>query len=215
LSTPAHLPVTQAVRQLTPQQEYIMRKVIYAMSVSLDGFIEATNGDLRWADPDEELHKHFNDQETMIDIHLYGRRMYENMAAYWPTADENPSAPRVEIEYARIWKDMKKIVFSKTLKKVDWNSQLVSENIAEEVNRLKAQPGRDMSVGGAGLASAFMQLGLIDEYCLYVYPVILGGGKPMFPQLRDRIDLKLVETRTFGSAVVLLRYAGIINLLSK
>lgn len=192
-----------------------MRKVIYAMSVSLDGFIEATNGDLRWADPDEELHKHFNDQETMIDIHLYGRRMYENMAAYWPTADENPSAPRVEIEYARIWKDMKKIVFSKTLKKVDWNSQLVSENIAEEVNRLKAQPGRDMSVGGAGLASAFMQLGLIDEYCLYVYPVILGGGKPMFPQLRDRIDLKLVETRTFGSAVVLLRYAGIINLLSK
>jgi len=192
-----------------------MRKVIYAMSVSLDGFIEATNGDLRWADPDEELHKHFNDQETMIDIHFYGRRLYENMAAYWPTADENPSAPRVEIEYARIWKDMKKIVFSKTLKKVDWNSQLVSENIAEEVNRLKAQPGRDMSVGGAGLASAFMQLGLIDEYCLYVYPVILGGGKPMFPQLRDRIGLKLVETRTFGSAVVLLRYAGIINSLSK
>ena len=192
-----------------------MRKVIYAMSVSLDGFIEATNGDLRWADPDEELHKHFNDQETMIDIHFYGRRLYENMAAYWPTADKNPSAPRVEIEYARIWKDMKKIVFSKTLKKVDWNSQLVSENIAEEVNRLKAQPGRDMSVGGAGLASAFMQLGLIDEYCLYVYPVILGGGKPMFPQLRDKIDLKLVETRTFGSTVVLLRYAGIINSLSR
>jgi dihydrofolate reductase len=183
-----------------------MRKVIYAMSVSLDGFIEATNGDLRWSDPDEELHKHFNDWEAMIDIHLYGRRLYENMAAYWPTAGENPSAPKVEVEYARIWKEMKKIVFSKTLKKVGWNSQLVSENITEEVNRLKAQPGKDMSVGGAGLASTFMQLGLIDEYCLYVHPIILGGGKPMFPHLRDKINLQLVETRTFGSGVVLSRY---------
>ena len=183
-----------------------MRNVIYAMSVSLDGFIEAANGDLRWSDPDEELHKHFNDWEAMIDIHLYGRRLYENMAAYWPTAGENPSAPKVEIEYARIWKEMKKIVFSKTLKKVGWNSQLVSENIAEEINRLKAQPGKDMSVGGAGLASTFMQLGLIDEYCLYVHPIILGGGKRMFPLLRDKINLQLVETRTFGSGVVFLRY---------
>ena len=185
-----------------------MRKVIYAMSVSLDGFIEATNGDLRWSFPDEELHKHFNDRETMIDIHLYGRRLYENMAAYWPTADENPSAPKVEIEYARIWKDMKKIIFSKTLKKAGWNSQLVSENIAEEVNRLKAQPGKDMSVGGAGLASTFMQLGLIDEYCLYIHPIILGSGKPMFPHLHDKINLKLIETHTFGSGVVLLKLAN-------
>jgi dihydrofolate reductase len=183
-----------------------MRKVIYAMSVSIDGFIEATNGDLRWSFPDEELHKHFNDRETMIDIHLYGRRLYENMAAYWPTADENPSASKVEIEYARIWKDMKKMVFSKTLKQVGWNSQLVSGNIAEEVNRLKAQPGNDMSVGGAGIAAAFMQLGLIDEYNLYVHPIILGSGKPMFPLLRDKLILQLVETRTFGSGVVLLRY---------
>ena len=178
-----------------------MRRVIYAMSVSLDGFIEATNGDLRWSFPDEELHKHFNDRETMIDIHLYGRRLYENMAAYWPTAGENPSAPRVEIEYARIWKDMKKIVFSRTLKEVGWNSQLVSENIAEEVNSLKAQPGKDMSVGIAGIASAFMQLGLIDEYCL-------GSGKPMFPHLHAKINLKLIETHTFGSGVVLLKLAN-------
>jgi len=117
-----------------------VRRVIYAMSVSLDGFIEATNGDLRWSFPDDELHRHFNDQETMIDIHLYGRRLYENMAAYWPTADETPSAPRVEIEYARIWKAMKKIVFSRTLTEVGWNSQLVSDDIAEVVNRLKAGP---------------------------------------------------------------------------
>ncbi len=89
-----------------------MRKVIYAMSVSLDGFIEAMNGDLRWSFPDEELHKHFNDRESAIDIHLYGRRLYENMAAYWPTADENPLAPKHEIEYARIWRNKPKIVFS-------------------------------------------------------------------------------------------------------
>lgn len=183
-----------------------MRKVIYAMLVSLDGFIEAAGGDLSWSVPDEELHRHFNELERAIDINLYGRRLYETMAAYWPTADEDPAASQVEIEYARIWKEMKKIVFSTTLKEVGWNSHLVRDNIAEEVNRLKAQPGKDLSVGGAGLAATFMQLGLIDEYRLYVHPVILGSGKPMFPPLSDRVDLKLVETRTFGSGVVLLRY---------
>jgi dihydrofolate reductase len=176
------------------------------MSVSLDGFIEDRNGDLNWSYPDEDLHKHFNDLESTIDLHLYGRRLYENMAAYWPTADENPSAPRVEIEYARIWKSMPKIVFSKTMDQVGWNSRLVRGNIAEEVNRLKEQPGKDMSVGGAELASTFMQLGLIDEYWLYVHPVVLGGGKPMFRPLHIKINLLLVETRRFGSGVVLLRY---------
>jgi len=183
-----------------------MRKVIYAMSVSLDGFIEATDGDLRWSDPDEELHQHFNEQERLIDIHLYGRKLYENMAAFWPTAGENPAAPQVEREYAKIWKDMKKIVFSTTLKQVGWNSQLVRGDIAEEVKRLKAQPGGDMSVGGAGLAASFMRLGLIDEYRLYLHPVILGGGKPMFGPLQDRINLRLVGTHPFKSGIVLLRY---------
>lgn len=183
-----------------------MRKVIYAMSVSLDGFIEAPNGDLRWSLIDEELHQHFNDLEARIDIHFYGRRMYEIMAAYWPTAGENLSAPIVELEYARIWKDMKKIVFSKTLKQVGWNDQLVRENIVAEVSKLKALPGKDMSVGGAEIASVFMQHGLIDEFCLYFHPVILGGGKPMFRQVHERINLRLVETRTFGSGVVLLKY---------
>jgi dihydrofolate reductase len=189
-----------------------MRKVMYAMSVSLDGFIEAANGDLSWSFPDEELHKHFNDLESTIDIHLYGRGLYENMAAYWPTADENPSAPKNEIEYARIWRNMPKIVFSKTLDQVGWNSRLVKGNIAEEVTKLKEQPaakdqpGKYLSVGGAELASSFMRLGLIDEYRLYVHPIVLGGGKPMFRPLHDKINLQLVETRTFGSGVVLLRY---------
>jgi dihydrofolate reductase len=183
-----------------------MRKVTYGMSVSLDGYIEAPDGDLSWSFPDEELHQHFNDREAMIDTYLYGRRLYENMAAFWPTADENPTAPQHEIEYARIWKSKPKIVFSKTLDQVGWNSRLVRGNIAEEVRQLKEQPGKDMSVGGAGLASSFMQLDLIDEYWLYVHPVVLGAGKPMFGPLDEEIDLQLVETRTFGSGVMLLRY---------
>ena len=183
-----------------------MRKVIYSMSVSLDGFIKAADGDLNWSYPDEELHKHFNEQEALIDLHLYGRGLYENMAAFWPNADQDPGTPTVEIEYARIWKAMQKIVFSKTLKKVEWNSQLVSENIAEVVNRLKAQPGKDMSVGGAGLAASFMRLGLIDEYRLYLRPIFLGDGKRMFAPLQDKLTVRLVENHLFGSGVVLLRY---------
>ena len=183
-----------------------MRKVIYAMSVSLDGFIEATDGELRWSYPDEELHLHFNQQDQLINLHLYGRGLYENMVSYWPTAGADPSAPQVEREYARLWKDMPKIVFSTTLTEVGWNSRLVSGDIAAEVNRLKAQPGGDMSVGGAGLAGSFIRLGLIDEYRLYLHPLILGGGKPMFHPLLNKINLQLVETHPFGSGVVLLRY---------
>ena len=183
-----------------------MRRVIYAMSVSLDGFIEASDGDLSWSFPDQELHRHFNDLESTIGIHLYGRGLYENMAAFWPTADENPSAPEQEIAYARIWKSMPKVVFSRTLEHVAWNSRLVRGDIAAEVDKLKAQSGGDMSVGGASLASTFMQLGLIDEYRLYVHPVVLGGGKPMFYQQPQAFRLKLLETRRFGSGVVLLRY---------
>jgi len=183
-----------------------MRHVIYAMSVSLDGYIEAANGDLSWSFPDEELHQYFNDRESTFDVLLYGRRLYETMAAYWPTADLNPSAPKYEIEFARIWKSKPKVVFSRTLHQVGWNARLVRENIAEEVNKLKRQPGHRMIVGGAEIASAFTQLGLIDEYWLYLQPLILGGGKPMFRPLDDKVNLQLVETRQFGSGVVLLKY---------
>ena len=183
-----------------------MRKIIYELSVSLDGYIEDGNGGLGWSDPDEELHQHFNDRDRMIDVHLYGRRLYEIMAAFWPTADQDPSAPQYVIEYAHIWKSKPKVVFSKTLDQVEWNSRLVRGDIAEEVKKLKAQPGRYMSVAGAEIAFTFMQLGLVDEYALYVHPVILGSGKPMFRQMPDQIDLQLLETRTFGSGVVLLRY---------
>ena len=185
-----------------------IRKVIFTMSVSVDGFIETASGDISWSSPDPELQHHVIDRESTIDTHLYGRRLYETMVAYWPTADENPSAPEFDIEYARIWRKKRKIVFSKTLAQVGSNCQLLIGNISEEINKLKAQPGKDMFVGGPNLASTFMKLGLIDEYWLYVNPIILGGGKPMFPQLGDRINLKLIETQRFGSGVVLLKLAN-------
>jgi dihydrofolate reductase len=183
-----------------------MRKVIYAMSISLDGFIETSDGDLSWAYPDPELHQHFNQREREIDIHLYGRRLYENMAAYWPTADENPAAPEYVKEYARIWKSIPNLVFSNSLDQVGWNSRLARGDIAQEVNQLKAQPGNNLIVAGAGLAASFMQLDLIDEYWLYLHPLLLGSGKPMFGPLREPLALQLLETRQFGGGVLMMRY---------
>jgi dihydrofolate reductase len=182
-----------------------MRKLIYSMGVSLDGFIAGPGGEIDWSPPDEELHRFHNQQMRETGASLYGRRLYEVMT-YWETADEDPSLPEYELEFARIWKDTPRIVFSKTLEKVEGNARLVRESVAEEVAKLKEQPGKDLAVGGAGLASTFMELGLIDEYRLFVSPVVLGGGTPYFPALDERINLELVETRTFGSRVVYVRY---------
>jgi dihydrofolate reductase len=182
-----------------------MRRLIYSMTVSLDGFIADPHGEIDWSAPDEELHRFHNDQTRELGAHLCGRRLYEVMT-YWETADENPSAPEYELEFARIWKEMPKIVFSKTLEKVEGNYRLVRDGVVEEAAKLKEQPGKDLAVGGAGLASSFIKLGLIDEYRLFVSPVVLGGGTPYFPALEERINLQLVETRTFGSRVVYMRY---------
>lgn len=176
------------------------------MMVSLDGFVEGPNRELDWSAPDQELHEFANDQARERGAFLYGRRLYELMAEYWPSADTNPSAPEHEIEFARIWRDKPKIVFSRTLAKVEWNSRLVRGDIAEEVTQLKEQPGKDLEVGGPNLASTFMRLGLVDEYRVIVHPVVLGSGTPFFPALDSTIDLSLVETRTFGCGVVYLRY---------
>jgi dihydrofolate reductase len=182
-----------------------MRKLIYSMMVSLDGFIEGPNRELDWHVIDEELHTFINDQQSEFDTYLYGRRLYEVMT-YWETADKNLPSPEYELEFARIWKSMPKIVFSKTIEQVQGNTRLVRDNIVEEITKLKAQPGKDMSLGGANLASTFIQLGLIDEYRLFIHPAVLGSGTPFFPTLDVKINLRLVETRDFGSGVVYLRY---------
>ena len=182
-----------------------MRDLIYSMSVSLDGFIAGPDGEIDWSVPDEELHRFHNQRMRETGAELCGRRLYETML-YWETADGNPSATDYELEFARLWKDTPMIVFSKTLEKVEGNARLATDGVAEEVAKLKAEPGEDLAVGGAGLASTCIKLGLVDEYRLFVNPVVLGGGTPYFPPLEERIDLELVETRTFASRVVYVRY---------
>jgi dihydrofolate reductase len=183
-----------------------VRKIVLQMSVSLDGYMEGPDGELDWHLVDDELHYHFNRQLASMDAFLMGRVMYELMAQHWPTADQDPSAGGPEVEFAGIWREMPKLVYSKTLERADWNSTIVRDVVPEEVRALKAQPGGDLSLGGTELTAAFMRHGLIDEFRLYVQPVVLGGGKPLFPPGTDRTQLRLAETRTFGTGVVLLRY---------
>ena len=182
-----------------------MRKLIYSMGTSLDGFIAGPGGEIDWSAPSDELHRFHNERVREIGAQLCGRRLYETML-YWETADEDPSLGETEREFAAIWQSLPKIVFSTTLEHVEGNWRLATDGVAEEVARLKEQPGKDLAVGGAGLASTCTKLGLVDEYRLFVSPVVLGGGTPYFPALDERIELELVETRTFGSRVVFLRY---------
>jgi|WetSurMetagenome_2_1015567.scaffolds.fasta_scaffold53713_4 dihydrofolate reductase len=182
-----------------------MRKVIYSPMVSLDGFVEGPTRNLDWGIVDEELHSFINDQQNQIDTYLFGRRMYEVMVS-WETIGQDKSQPEYILEFARIWKRTHKIVFSKTLDQVQSNATLSKGDIVEEIARLKAEPGKDLGVGGAAIAATLMRSGLIDEYWLYIHPVVLGSGTPMFPPLDAKINLQLVETHTFNSGVVLLRY---------
>jgi dihydrofolate reductase len=183
-----------------------MRKIILQMSVSLDGFFEGPEHELDWQVVDEELHQHFNDQLRTMSAFLDGRVTYELMAAYWPTADLDPAGSPAEVEFAGIWREMPKVVYSRTLDRADWNTTIVRDVVPEEVMALKAQPGGDMVVGGAELAAEFVRHGLLDELRIYVHPVVLGRGRPLFPTLGHEVALRLVETRAFTSGVVLLRY---------
>jgi dihydrofolate reductase len=186
-----------------------MRKIILMMSVSLDGYFEGPNHELDWQLVDVELHSHFNEWLGAMGAFLDGRVTYELMAEYWPTADKDPASTGPIAEFARIWRDMPKIVYSRTLNRADWNTTVVRDVVPEEIMELKAQPGGDLVLGGANLAATFMQHDLIDEYRIYVHPIILGRGRPLFQVPDARINLRLAETRTFGNGVVLLRYQGL------
>jgi dihydrofolate reductase len=182
-----------------------MRTVIYSMSVSLDGFIAGPDGDIGFTAPDEELMRFHLQQTPGIGTELMGRRLYETMLV-WEDA-ETTMSDAVELEFARIWNPIPKVVFSTTLEQVQGNARLASDDVATEVARLRDAPGEGVvSVGGAGLASTLIKLDLIDEYRLFVIPVVLGRGTPYFPPLDAPIELELLETRTFGSRVVYLRY---------
>jgi dihydrofolate reductase len=183
-----------------------MRSVTYSMSVSLDGYIVGPDGTFDWTVPDAEVFRFWIDEIREVGVHLLGRRLYETML-YWETADQDPSLDHAELEWAALWNPLPKVVFSTTLSAVQGTARLASSGLAEEIERLRAEPGEgDIAIGGATLAAEAAALGLIDEYRAMVYPVLVGGGIPFFPQRERRVDLELVETRTFSSRIVYLRY---------
>jgi dihydrofolate reductase len=183
-----------------------MRRIIYFFSASLDGYIEGPNGELEWTTPDEELHFFFNGLEDGIDTHLYGRRMWELMDAFWPTADQDPDSTPAMVEYANIWRSKDKVVFSRSLESADDGVTFVREVDPDRVRAWKAEPGGNMSLGGATLAAEFMKHDLIDEYQVALYPLLLGAGKPMFMPTGNQLQLRLAERRDFDRGVVFLRY---------
>jgi dihydrofolate reductase len=183
-----------------------MGKLIYSLNVSLDGFVETPDHGLDWANVDEELHTWFNDQARAVDASLYGRRMYQLMADYWPTADEDPSAPEAIREFARIWKPMPKIVFSSSLERVEHNGRLVRGDVEAVLEDLRQEFDGDLDVGGPNLASQFVRRGLVDKFQLVVHPVVLGAGTPFWPEVDAPLRLRLVETRTFDSGAELRTY---------
>ena len=185
-----------------------MRPLIFSMGVSLDGYVAGPRGEGDWAVPDADLHRFHNEQTRELGLHVLGRRLYEVMT-YWETAEErNPSAPEHVLEFARIWKPLPKLVYSSSLEAVEGNTRLSRGDPVQEVRALKAEPGGPIAVGGATLAASLTAHGLIDEYRLFVSPVVLGGGAPFFAG-ETHLDLELRETRTFSSRVVYLRYRRI------
>ena len=185
-----------------------MRKLTYGMNLSLDGYIAAPGDDIGWSVPSDELFAWWTDRMREVGLSLYGRKLWELMNAYWPTADQKPGVSPAEIEFARCWQDTPKVVFSSTLRKVDGNARLVAGDAVAEITRLKAEDGGPMEIAGATLAGAAMRAGLIDEYLMLTAPVLVGGGTPFFSKLDKRVKLNLVETRTFPDGVILTRYAA-------
>lgn len=183
----------------------VPRKVIYSMNVSLDGFIADRDGDVDWGAPDDELMRVHIAQTRELAVYAIGRRLYENMRV-WETPEQISENP-LDLEFAEAWNAVPKVVFSATLASVPGIARLAGTDVASEIAKLKVEPGGGtVAVGGAGLAATVSELGLIDEYRLFVHPVVLGNGTPFFPPSKTRLPLNLIETRTFASRVTYSRY---------
>jgi dihydrofolate reductase len=182
-----------------------MAKLIYSAITSLDGYVADENGNFDWAAPDEEVHRFVNDLERPIGTYLYGRRIYETMV-YWETAHTLPDQPPFIQDFAGIWQAADKIVYSKTLETLSSARTRIERDFdSEAVRQLKATAGRDISVGGADLAAQAIKAGLVDEYHLFLTPIIVGGGKQSLPD-NVRLELELLDERHFGNGVVHLHY---------
>ena len=183
-----------------------MRRIVVHMAVSLDGFFEGPDHDISWHLVDDELHTYINEYLASTSAFLMGRVVYGEMEEFWPTADEDPASPPTTAEFAGIWRRLPKIVYSRTLQQVGPNATIVRDVVPDEVHALQDQPGGDMTVGGGDLIASFRAHDLIDEYRLYVNPVLVGLGRRLFGYADSPTGLRLVETRTFGNGVVMLRH---------
>jgi dihydrofolate reductase len=185
-----------------------MAKLIYSAIASLDGYVEDGQGGFGWAEPDEEVLRYLNELERPVGIHLYGRRMYETLR-YWETAPIDESVPDYIRDWTKIWRSADKIVYSRTLNSVSTARTRLERNfVAQEVERLKATVSRDLVVGGPELARQAIEARLVDEYHLYVVPVVVGGGKPWLPH-GIRLDLERVDSHLFASGFIFLRYRAV------
>ena len=183
-----------------------MHSVTYSMGVSLDGYIVGPDGEITGPAPDDETWRLVLGEIRGVGVHLMGRRLYETML-YWESDDHDSPFDDAELEWAALWQPLPKVVFSTTLSAVRGNARLASGDIAEEIARLRAEPGDgDIAIGGAALAAEAAALDLIDEYRIRVYPLLVGGGIPYFPRSERHVELELVESRAFASQMVYLRY---------
>jgi len=180
-------------------------KLIYSVITSLDGYISDADGSFDWAAPDEEVHAFVNDLERPVGTYLYGRRMYETMV-YWETAHALADQPTIEQDFTAIWQAADKVVYSRTLQSASSARTRIERDFdPAAVRRMKATAGRDITVGGPDLAAQAIGAGLVDEYHLFVTPIVVGGGKHWLPG-HVRLELELVDERRFGNGVVCLRY---------
>ena len=185
-----------------------MRKIISFVHISLDGFVAGPNGEMNWIKVDQELFDHIGKRISEGDTALYGRVTYDMMEGYWPTAGDEPGASKHDIEHSKWYKEVHKLVLSKTLKGAALtNTTIISDNVAENINKIRQSEGADILLFGSPTAThALMQLGLIDGYWLFVNPVILGTGIPLFVDVKEKINLKLLSTQQFTSGVTELNY---------
>ncbi|KMK77876.1 hypothetical protein AB990_04585 [Alkalihalobacillus pseudalcaliphilus] len=175
--------------------------------VSLDGYVEDQNGNIDWSQPDEDVFHFILELEKRIDTHIYGRKTYENMAAYWPNVLTDHTASKADKEWANMWVNAQKIVFTRASHVSLQEHTRIATLMEEELIDLKKQRGQAISLGGASIAETFMEEGYIDEFQLFIFPLLLGSGKPMFPIQKHTQKLKLVETKTFNTGVQFLHYA--------
>jgi dihydrofolate reductase len=183
-----------------------MSRIVLVTSISVDGYMEGPGRDISWHRVDQEVHEHFNEVLGVMGAFLEGRVTYELMESVWPTADTDPASGPAEVDFARIWRRTPKVVYSRTLERASENATIVRQVDPDEVRALKARFDGDLVVGGAQLAAEFHRLDLVDEFRIYVHPVLVGDGTPAFQRNHALRPLRLIETRTFGNGVVLVRH---------